>query len=71
MYDTFSSSNGTATDVSWTLVDDIDRVANWSVEDGMFRSVSQLGLNAIAYPTGLAVKGCVCNYHEMTSQQGK
>lgn len=58
-YDTFSAFDGTATDVPWTIVQDLYRGGNWTVEDGKFKSKAEMGNGVMAYITGIEVTDCV------------
>jgi hypothetical protein len=57
VYDTFSASNGTVTDVSWTIIEDseLNINGNWTVEGGKFKSVSLDGTTVYAYPADVNV----------------
>lgn len=60
-YDTFSASDGAATDIPWT-VDQLDPLQGWGsmmVEGGMLSSVAPLGGAFWAHPTGLELEDYV------------
>jgi len=56
-YDTFSASNGTATDIPWIIMEDSELgiAGNWTVENGTFKSVSLSSCTAEAYPRDVNV----------------
>lgn len=57
-YDTFSASDGAATDIPWTVdqLDPLQRKGSLTVEDGRLRSTTPPGGAFWAYPTGVVVE---------------
>ncbi|MFQ6076988.1 MAG: hypothetical protein ACE5Z5_12820, partial [Candidatus Bathyarchaeia archaeon] len=60
-YDTFSASDGAATDIPWTVdhLDPLQRKGSLTVEDGRLRSTTPPGGAFWAYPTGVEVEDYV------------